>query len=199
MVVDFGTAVQPPYGEGSCAPGRRAVPLRTQVADLDGDTYDASWFVESMFDETHPALAVEGPSTTQSDFRVQGSGWDLTVLDLEVCEVVNGAIGECDDAPPAGHLAGGRAGPRAWPSSMRTCFPGRWSRWAPATARSTAPPHGTCAVVATETLRPAVSAWAALEYLTPVELAVDLAPEGLREHGQWQRDRVGRAQRVPDR
>jgi hypothetical protein len=175
--VDFGEATQQPEGERTCAD-----PLfqyNQQLYDLNGDSVDLPWFVDSMFDATHPALEVETPINPESDFFVNGTGWDLGLVDLQLCEMVAGDVGECDDDTfhrTSSHPVG------AWPADMAgfeeyllpspTLFVGPGNREVDCSA------PGSCAVLATETLRPEVRVWAPLEYATPVQLDVEIAAKG---------------------
>ena len=175
--LDFGQATQQPYGERTCAD-----PLfqyNQQLYDLNGDSVDLAWFVESMFDATHPALTVETPINPESDFFVDGTGWDLTLIDLQLCEVVNGNVGECDDdtfrrtsSYPVGAWPADMAGFEEYLLPAQTLFVGPGNREVDCSV------PGSCAVLATETLRPDVRAWAPLEYAAPVQLDVEIAAKG---------------------
>ncbi|MGN6577490.1 MAG: hypothetical protein ACTHKG_17605, partial [Nocardioides sp.] len=65
--VDFGEPVDQPYGQGVCT-GDPLFQYNLRLYDQDGDSVDLSWFVETKFDATHPALTVETPINPESDF-----------------------------------------------------------------------------------------------------------------------------------
>jgi hypothetical protein len=175
--LDFGQATQQPYGERTC--DEPLFQFNVLFNDQDGDSVDLAWFVESMFDAAHPALTVETPINPDSDFFVNGTGWDLTLIDLQLCEVVDGNVGECDgdtfhrtSSNPVGAWPADMAGFEEYLLPAQTLFVGPGDREVDCSA------PGSCAVLATETLRPEVRTWAPLEYATPVRLDVEIAAKG---------------------
>lgn len=173
--LDFGAVVSPPYGWGDPC----AEPLfyyGTSIRDLDGDEFGAGWFVDAMFDDAHPALAVDETAFGGEQLNVVGTGWDLTTVRIRQCELLaGGTVGDCDSST----------------ASLKNTYPD--ANWPFGMARfeemltakqvldldgggtvdcGQAP--GTCAVVVDEVYRPEITTWAPLTYFVPTMVALDV-------------------------
>lgn len=179
--VDFGSDVEQPWGWGT--PCSSPIDYYDLIArDHDGDETHTPWYVDWMFDQGNPVVTVEQTLVDGEPFEVQGTGFDLTTIDVAQCELVGGDVGECDPST----LARRTTSPdfSGWPSTMAQFseqYPAkRFLELSGGRVVDCAEADGACAVVATEVYRPEIAGYAPLTYEVPywVDLAVTVAPSG---------------------
>lgn len=184
--VSFDEAVEQPWGFGGVCT-EPVFYFSAQATDLDGDAFEVNQFADFMFGYDAPVLVAESPVREGQAFDLTGTGWDLSTIRIQQCELLDGgtALGACDPSTtldtntypnwPDPEVPGDLP----WPESMAEF------NVQPMAQRflnlddgersidcATAP--GTCGVVAYEIYRSGITAFTPLTFELPVWVDLDL-------------------------
>lgn len=162
----FGQCSQPPVGVGY------------KLSDLDGDQFGANWQVDPQ-----PSVTADSPLWDGQQFRVEGTGFDLMMVQLQQCELLGDVTGRCD--PSTETLVNPYPATQGsdWPLygarfEEDTYTAKRYLEFGNGAGIDCAAEPESCAVLVTEPQREGVDAFAPLTYYRPVDLTLTASTKG---------------------